>query len=161
MLQSKAALLFSVWFLSITVGSGRSSNVPRELSPLISESLPDPLNARCRAEIGSFMAPFICLIIIIPLWSTTWKRFGDLGEKGKRRRRRPRDEMPSHCGETNVSSCFFPLKPPLVACLSASTEYIFHELFGDKGFFSSDCGFPLFLFPPSLCQTTTILMVGH
>lgn len=124
----------------ITVSSGRSSNVPSELSLLISESLPYPLNAHCRAEIGSFMAPFICLIMIIPLWSTTWKRLG-------MRRRRPGDEMPSHCGKTNVSfSCFLAHKPPLEEC-------IFQELFGDKGFFQPRSKFSPF-FP-------TVTMPDH
>lgn len=69
------------------------------------------------------------------------------------------DEMPSQCGEINVSFCFLLLKHSVDACLTGSVEYIFLGLFGDKGFPARITVFPVF--PPSLCQTTTILMAGH
>lgn len=67
----------------ITVSTSSLWNVLNKLSLLISKSFPDPLNAWCKAEIGSFIALFICTIIIIPLWSWTlrkgWMRFGGGG----------------------------------------------------------------------------------
>lgn len=47
---------------------------------------------------------------------------------------RPGEEMPSHCGEANVSCSGFLLLKPLLDAGLPGSEGHFHELFGDKGF---------------------------
>lgn len=91
----------------ITVSTSSLWNVLNKLSLLISKSFPDPLNAWCKAEIGSFIALFICTIIIIPLWSWTlrkgWMRFG--GGSGWDAITRPS----CVCGEMDIAPFFLSL----------------------------------------------------